>query len=131
MADLIDDLRAFLALVLRDARDLGLDLRLEIVPGSALGEDPRSLYLRMQDGLTMLTDGDGGRGHAQERATLADTVHDWIVEELPALHQPTNWPPCSLHPQTHPLQVGSDGDAVLWVCPATGQAQAAVGELRD
>jgi hypothetical protein len=125
----VERLNAFVALVLEDVRASRLDLEVEVVPGSALGEDPRTTYLRIEGGLTMLSNGHHDDRPAEELARLADLVHQWVVEELPSHHRPTNWPPCPLHPDTHPLEVGLVQDDVVWLCPSTGRAQARVGGL--
>lgn len=125
----LERLRGLVAVVLRDVGDLGPDLQIEVVPGSAMGADPGTVYLRIQDGLTMLYPGPEGSRPAEELARLADQLHEWIVEELPSHHRPTNWPPCPVHPDTHPLEVRLDQDDVVWACPRAGTTHARVGEL--
>ena len=41
-------------------------------------------------------------GEAYRIYRVADQVQEWAIEELwPA--SPTNWPPCPMHPDSHPL----------------------------
>ena len=62
-------------------------------------------------------------------AWAADQVQEWAVEELCSIGQPTNWPQCPQHPDSHPLSaVERDGRAV-WTCPKTGHAVCDIGQL--
>ena len=121
-------IRAHLSVVLRDVAPLGLDLPMTIGPevdpddgsvGVRLGfpDGSRTLY-----GWEELTPG-------EELERIADAVHEWILEALPAHHRSTAWPPCPAHPGTHPLEVHRLGEAVTWACPVTGDPHTALGAL--
>jgi hypothetical protein len=60
---------------------------------------------------------------------IASRVQDWAVEELSSRALPTNWPPCPLHPTTHPLTAASIGARAVWQCPATAAEIAVIGSL--
>lgn len=86
----------------------------------------------------MLWSGDGtGQGisvHRDESAAeqvveAAGHVQEWAIEELWRRGARTNWPPCPLHPTTHPLQPVVRGSVAAWECPADGTAVAAIGDL--
>jgi len=67
---------------------------------------------------------------AERLARVADQVQDWVIEELWSRHEPTNWPTCPAHPDSHPLIcVTRDGTAV-WTCPIDLTEFSPVGSLR-
>ncbi|WP_134767066.1 hypothetical protein [Nocardioides sp. 1609] len=125
----LEGLRAFLALVLRDAAALGLDGDLDVVPETRSLDQPHATYLVVPGGCSWLHGGDDDLTPAQELERVADLVHEWIVEELPGRHLRTNWPRCPDHPDTHPLEVRRHEDVVAWTCPRTGTPHARVGAL--
>jgi hypothetical protein len=77
-----------------------------------------SAFLRADDGSGMGVWINLDAPPAQQFAELADQFQDWAVENLPRVHQPTNWPRCPAHPETHPMQAQLRGDEATWVCPA-------------
>lgn len=62
-------------------------------------------------------------------AQLADQVQEWVVEELPGLGRPTNWPVCPAHPANHPRQAVVEEGRAVWVCPAGGDGSTPIGGL--
>jgi hypothetical protein len=66
---------------------------------------------------------------ADQLTRVADTVHDWVLDELRGTSA-TNWPPCPRHPGTHPLEVatGTNGEP-SWTCPRDGTPVCRIGEL--
>lgn len=95
------------------------------------------LPVTVENGVRITTDGESfaevripqDRPFADQIAETADQIADWLVEQLPAGGHSAVWPACPIHPATHPLTAHSDGREAVWVCPATGQTVAAVGEL--
>lgn len=124
-------LRGHLAVVLGDVAELGVDLDLEIERATDPDTGPGAAYLAGLGGCSLVLPGWEASSPSHELELIADRVHDWVVEELPGLHRPSDWPRCPLHPGTHPLQVRRDVDAVSWTCPRTGAALAAVGRLHE
>ncbi|MFB9315698.1 hypothetical protein [Nocardioides plantarum] len=127
----LEGLRELLALVLDDVRTLGLGLeeQFAISPGPPSWESPHAVHLDFPSGSWMIHPGTDDQTPADELERLADQVHEWVVEELPGLRRPTNWPVCPAHPTTHPLEVRQVAGDVVWVCPRTEEAVARVGEL--
>lgn len=124
-------LREAIEPVLRDLRAYG------IVPDQlddeAWTEDPH------RPSLTIWGTGHGhgvsvgdGDSPARRVAEAADRVQEWAIDELWGTG-PAAWPPCPLHPNTHPLWVRVDGqgagERAVWACPAESVAVAAVGTL--
>jgi hypothetical protein len=107
--------------------NLDLVLRDLAVPGGvtpeAITQTPEFLFLYGVDGSR------AGIDPSLPLAELASQVHDWAVEDLWARRLPTNWPPCPLHPGTHPLTVAARGERVVWECLSGGGAIAEVGSL--
>lgn len=59
---------------------------------------------------------------------VADKVQEWVIEDRWG-REPTNWPPCPLHPGTHPMVATvRDGDAV-WACPTDNSVVSRIGSL--
>ncbi len=104
-------------------------------------------------GTGVLTGAPGEPVTAQMVLAAADALHDAVVEGR--LLGTTTWPPCPLHPGTHPLtprlhepdreqsrhpgrdlhphpgpdRVRHPDPDVVWACARTGQAVCRVGEL--
>jgi hypothetical protein len=59
----------------------------------------------------------------------AERASDLISEEL-AGRRASNWPPCPVHPNSHPLQptLGAGGGAV-WTCPRGDGVAVPIGQL--
>lgn len=107
--------------------NLDLVLRDLAVPGgvtpAAITQTPEFIYLYGVDGTRV------GIDPALPLAELTSQVQDWAVEDLWARRLPTNWPPCPLHPDTHPLTVAAHGERVVWECPSGAEEIAEVGSL--
>jgi len=65
---------------------------------------------------------------AEQVASIADQVQEWAIEQLWG-GASTNWPPCPLHPTTHPLMASVVDNVATWVCPRDATAIAPIGEL--
>jgi hypothetical protein len=65
----------------------------------------------------------------ERRLRVLDVAHEAVVEDLPSLGRPTNWPPCPEHPDNHPLVISGDGPDVAWACPRGGSTRIPVGHL--
>lgn len=69
---------------------------------------------------------------AHRIAEAADRIQEWAIDELWGTG-PVAWPPCPLHPDTHPMWVRVEGDApdqrAVWACPAESATVAEVGTL--
>ena len=48
--------------------------------------------------------------------TVADRLHDDIIEGLWARRVPTNWPPCPAHPSAHPMKPAVVDGRAMWTC---------------
>lgn len=127
-ADDVEELRPYVVLVQRDVRRLGIELDLELAQGLP-GWHPADVLLVIDGGSRIAVLGEGGQGVVEMFASLADLVHEEVVEDLPSRHLPTNWPRCPRHPHTHPLEVRVVDDEVVWACPRTGAAHVRVGDL--
>lgn len=91
--------------------------------------DLPAAWLKTPDGVeTGLMAFDPTQGWAPESAAeeafrVADTAQEAVLESMPSVGRPTNWPPCPHHPTTHPLALapGDDDDPrPRWTCPLTG-----------
>ncbi|WP_336857895.1 hypothetical protein [Sinomonas albida] len=60
-------------------------------------------------------------------AEASDRVQEWVFDQLWGTRS-TNWPPCPLHPKSHPLNAGVIDGKAMWICP-TGPAIAEIGNL--
>jgi hypothetical protein len=67
----------------------------------------------------------------ERRLRVVDAAHEAVVEDMPSLGRPTNWPPCPEHPDSHPLVVGRYGADVSWVCPRGGATRIPMGHLGE
>ena len=124
-------LREAMEPVLRDLRAYGIE------PGQVIEEDwtedpdrPALVIWGVEHGCGVAVDRtDAPAGRVAE---AADRVQGWAIDELWGTG-PAAWPPCPLHPNTHPLwvRVEGAGDAAraVWQCPADSVAVAAVGAL--
>lgn len=63
---------------------------------------------------------------AERVAELADQVQEWAIEQLWG-HGPTNWPPCTLHPNSHPLTATTRESLAVWACPIEDVVIAPIG----
>jgi hypothetical protein len=61
-------------------------------------------------------------------ASVADKVQEWAIEELWS-RSATNWPPCPVHPDSHPLAALNRNGVARWVCPSDSTALAPIGSL--
>lgn len=60
----------------------------------------------------------------------ADQVQDWVIESQLWGSAPTNWPPCPVHPDTHPLRALLARDlTAVWTCPHDDATIAPIGEV--
>lgn len=67
---------------------------------------------------------------APERvADVADRVQEWVIEGQLWGAAPTNWPRCPHHPDSHPMQAVVEDDEAVWICPASHEVVAPVGDL--
>ncbi len=60
-------------------------------------------------------------------ARASDQVQEWMFDQL-GRTAPTNWPPCPLHPEGHPLNAKAADGMAVWMCPS-GAVIAEVGNL--
>ena len=119
-------LETALDLVVRDLRRTGgITLRLLDEP---VDNDPAYESLWMLSGRTART---GllvplDLAEPERLVHVADQVQEFVLEELGRLGLPATWPECPEHPGSHPLtpRLGP-----CWVCPKSGDAIAAIGEL--
>ena len=114
-----------LAPVLRDLAQSGLPAP-RIEDSDWLGDpDQPSATLWSPDG--------SGTGVAVSRsatesdrvAAVADTVQEWVLEEL--WGRP--WPECPRHRGSHPMEARAVEDVAMWCCPADGNEVRPVGSL--
>jgi len=62
---------------------------------------------------------------------ITDQVQEWVVEVLPGIGRPSNWPPCPVHPNSHPLSPVEKNGRAVWACPTLGIEQFAIGSIND
>jgi len=62
---------------------------------------------------------------------ITDQVQDWVVETLPGIGRPSNWPPCPVHPDGHPLQPVERESRGVWVCPVVEVEVCEIGSIND
>ena len=81
------------------------------------------------------TDGTGAGFHTdleaspRERiAQVADQVQEFVIEARSAAGLPSNWPPCPVHPDRHPL-APTASEPPSWTCPTTKTTVAPIGEF--
>lgn len=120
-----------LAPVLRDLRGSGLVP--PVVEDRSWTEDEAypSVTMHADDGSAMGLSVGLWWGEPERVAWVADRVHDWAVEELGRLGHPTSWPPCAVHPDSHPLVTQVVDEQAVWACPRLGTAQALIGSLDE
>jgi hypothetical protein len=115
--------------VFRDLRSTGVPL--PRVADERWSEDPdaETAMLWSEDGsgvgVFVLVD----EPAADQLTRVADTVHDWVLDELRGTDA-VAWPPCPRHPGSHPLEVatGPDGEPA-WTCPRDRTPVCRIGEL--
>lgn len=61
---------------------------------------------------------------------VAAILQDWVLEELPRLHQAAVWPVCPWHPG-HPVEPALVEGAATWVCLRLNQGVAPIGALGE
>ncbi|MCU1430316.1 MAG: hypothetical protein JWL83_4316 [Actinomycetia bacterium] len=66
----------------------------------------------------------------QRVAAVADQVQEAAIEALWRAGLPVSWPPCLIHPDTHPLEPVV-AERAVWRCPQTGRSLSAIGSLDD
>ncbi|MBC2934041.1 hypothetical protein [Nocardioides sp. zg-1228] len=64
-------------------------------------------------------------------AHAADQVQEWAIENRLWTSAPTNWPPCPIHPASHPLRASVAASNAAWVCPIDHSVVALIGEIRE
>jgi hypothetical protein len=114
--------------VWRDVRrTAGVDLRIADEPYQDLPRHPSAMVWD--------TDGTGAGFHTdleaspRERVTqVADQVQEFVIEARSAAGLPSNWPPCPVHPDRHPL-APTASEPPSWSCPTTMTTVAPIGEL--
>jgi hypothetical protein len=94
----------------------------EVGPGALL-------YAPDGSGQALYAEPDGRPGMLL--ADVADQLQTWAVEALWTARVPAVWPHCPEHPDTHPLTATAVKGTAVWVCPRSGTAVAAVGELPE
>ena len=122
---------------LRSALDTVLpELRATTALSPAVQDDQWSDYPGQECAMLWAPDGSGmgiwvlrGESPAAQAASLADQVQDWAHEELQRRGATPTWPPCPMHPDTHPLRAVVDGDQAAWRCPTSIQTVAPLGQL--
>ena len=121
-------LRRALAPVLRDLGNSGIAApRIEDDDWS---DDPGQLSAMMWSrqgngaGVSVLP----SEPECERTASAADQVQDWVIEERWG-REPTNWPRCPRHPDTHPMTATGRGEVAVWACPTGGVAVCRIGEL--
>lgn len=72
---------------------------------------------------------DTALAEADQVAMVAEQVQEFMVEELPGLHLPSNWPRCPGHPENHPMTALVQDGKAHWSCPATRDPVVEVGAL--
>ncbi|MFT4296880.1 MAG: hypothetical protein QM582_15865 [Micropruina sp.] len=103
--------------VLRDLRSSGIEApRIEDDDWS---DDPEQHSAMMWSragngaGVSVL----GWESRCERIAAVADQVQDWAIMELWG-REPTNWPPCPRHPDSHPMTADCHEGAAVWRCPS-------------
>ena len=111
--------------VLRDLEASGLSAP-EVEDTDWLNDpDKPSAVLRSPDGSTTGVYVSRSSDPSSRVVGAADTVQEWVLEEL--WGRP--WPECPRHPGSHPMEArASDSDA-MWCCPADEKPVRAVGSL--
>lgn len=65
----------------------------------------------------------------QERMAIAtDAIQEFVIEEL--WRHGSNWPVCTLHPTTHPMEVRWMSDGPCWSCPVDSSVAVDIGSLK-
>lgn len=93
-------------------------------------EPSESAYLWSEDGTGRGVWVDPSLAEPERVAMVAEQVQELVVEDMPRLHLPTNWPPCPEHPRTHPLEARATAAAAVWACPQNGQPAFEIGRVR-
>lgn len=123
------ELSTALAPVLRDLRG-PVGIRLKVVdeewadlPGRATAMiwEPSGTGMGIQVEL--------GRPLAAQIASVADQVQEFVVEALPGVGRPTNWPRCPHHPANHPAAAAERDGEAYWICPVLGETICGIGAL--
>jgi hypothetical protein len=66
---------------------------------------------------------------AEQVAHTADQLQDWAVEALWQAGLSAVWPPCDLHPDSHPLKATVIEGVPHWVCPVVDTWEIRIGTL--
>ncbi|WP_287902968.1 hypothetical protein [Arthrobacter sp.] len=116
-----------LAPPLRDLESSGVSL-----PAVDVEHSPRST-----EEIVMLLAPDGTgvgfrAGPWEDRALLiaraTEKVQEWALEQSQDTGV-SNWPPCPVHPGSHPLFVTVEEGAAVWSCTESGMVISEVGSL--
>jgi hypothetical protein len=128
---MMDELDSALGPVLRDlARSV--DFEPEIRDEAWLDQaNSASAWLSPGDGSAVGVWIDLTQSPVERLVAMTDQVQEWVVEVLPGIGRPSNWPPCPVHPDSHPLNPVEKNGRAVWVCPTLRAEQFAIGSLID
>lgn len=123
-------LRQALAPVLRDLAASSNSARPAELEEHDWTGDPRwpSAMIRSADGTARGVSVDRSAPSAERIASAADHVQEWVIEELWG-SEPTNWPVCPLHPDSHPLRATVRAANAWWDCPRDSTSIVRIGAL--
>jgi hypothetical protein len=125
-----EELRRALAPVMVDVRASGGPV--PVVRDEAWTDDPSTVTAVLDGpksstgiGLTL------GASAVDAVVALADQVQGWVIEELRHQAAPTNRPPCSAHPDQHPMAAENRDGTATWSCPAGAVEGVVIGSLAN
>jgi hypothetical protein len=75
-----------------------------------------SFWLRFSDGSIAGIRVDLAATPAEQCAWIADQIQEYVIDDQLQGTDRTNWPPCPLHPRTHPLTPVAVGEQAAWTC---------------
>lgn len=128
---MMDELASALRPVLRDlanSAEFEPEVRDEVWLDQA---NTTSAWLSPGDGTSVGVWIDLGQTPVERLVAITDQVQDWVVEVLPGIGRPSNWPSCPVHPGSHPLKPVEQNGQGVWVCPTVGVELFAIGSIDD
>jgi hypothetical protein len=70
-----------------------------------------------------------GADPVEQIVDVTGRMQDLAIEALWSARRPVTWPPCPVHPNSHPLEVAVEAERAVWRCPRSRATIAEVGAL--
>lgn len=127
---MVDDLAyEVLAPAFRDLSAAGLRPP-EVVLKDSTSSPAQIVMLMARDGTGLGFRIEAGEDYFDLVARAAEKVQEWVFDQVQETGV-SNWPPCPLHPGSHPLFVSVEMEQAVWRCRKRDVVVSVVGSLRE